>query len=43
MKRKKPDLLVVLAVIIGMGMLATELTYGGAFASDEGARIVSQR
>ena len=31
MKRKKPDLIVVLAVLIGFGVLATEVTYGQIF------------
>lgn len=26
--RKKPDIIVMLAVLIGMGVLVTELTYG---------------
>jgi len=32
MRRKKPDLIVVLAVLIGLGMLVTEVTYGEVFA-----------
>lgn len=32
MRRKKPDLLVVLAALIGFGVLLTEMTYGAAFA-----------
>ena len=32
MRRKKPDLMVVLAVLIGMGVLATEITYGEVFS-----------
>jgi hypothetical protein len=31
MRRKKPDLLVVLAVLIGLGVLVTEVTYGQIF------------
>lgn len=26
--RKKPDIIVMLAILIGMGVLVTELTYG---------------
>jgi hypothetical protein len=32
MKRKKPDLIVVLAVMIGLGVLVTEMTYGQVFS-----------
>lgn len=32
MRRKKPDLLMVLAVLIGFGVLATEATYGQIFS-----------
>ena len=31
MIRKKPDLMVVLAVLIGFGVLVTEVTYGVIF------------
>lgn len=31
MRRKKPDLMVVLAVLIGFGVLVTEVTYGHVF------------
>lgn len=27
--RKKPDIIVMLAVLIGLGVLVTEITYGG--------------
>ena len=30
--RKKPDIIVMLAVLIGMGVLVTELTYGNTEA-----------
>jgi hypothetical protein len=32
MRRKKPDLIVVLAVLIGFGVLVTEVTYGEIFS-----------
>lgn len=32
MRRKKPDLIVVLAVLIGFGVLVTEVTYGDIFS-----------
>ena len=32
MRRKKPDLIMVLAVLIGFGVLVTEVTYGKAFS-----------
>lgn len=31
MKRKKPDLILVLAMFIGMGVLLTEISYGQVF------------
>jgi hypothetical protein len=33
MRRKKPDLMVVLAVMIGLGVLVTEVTYGNVLSS----------
>lgn len=33
MRKKKPDLMVVLAVLIGLGVLVTEITYGQTFSS----------
>lgn len=36
MRRKKPDLMVVLAVLIGMGVLVTEITYGEVFSPKVG-------
>ncbi len=35
MRRKKPDLMVVLAVLIGLGVLVTEVTYGNVFPPQE--------
>jgi hypothetical protein len=35
MRRKKPDLMVVLAVLIGMGVLVTEITYGQVFSQQQ--------
>lgn len=32
MRRKKPDLIVVLAVLIGLGVVVTEVTYGQIFS-----------
>ena len=33
MKRRKPDLIMVLTVAIGFGVLVTEVTYGKVFSS----------
>jgi hypothetical protein len=32
MRRRKPDLIVVLAVLIGLGVLVTEITHGQTFS-----------
>ena len=43
MRRKKPDLMVVLAVLIGFGVLVTEVTYGQVFTpSVEKVTMVSR-
>lgn len=43
MRRKKPDLMVVLAVLIGFGVLVTEVTYGQIFSpSAERTTVVSR-
>ena len=43
MRRKKPDLMVVLAVLIGFGVLVTEVTYGQVFSPQaEKATMVSR-
>ena len=42
MRRKKPDLLVVLAALIGFGMLVTEVTYGQIFSPQAEKTIVSR-
>lgn len=34
MRRKRPDMIMVLAVLIGLGVLATEVTYGQSFAPE---------
>lgn len=39
--RKKPDIIVMLAVLIGMGVLVTELTYG-SMSKDTPAQMQSQ-
>lgn len=39
--RKKPDIIVMLAVLIGMGVLVTELTYGSM--SDQTTAQVESR
>ncbi len=36
--KKKPDLLVLLAMVIGMGVLVTELAYGTMSGDDRDAR-----
>jgi hypothetical protein len=42
MRRKKPDLIMALAVLIGLGVLVTELTHGQAFASQTKGSSVSR-
>ncbi len=42
MRRKKPDILMVLAVVIGLGVLVTEVTYGQVF-SPEGQKTTVSR
>jgi hypothetical protein len=42
MRRKKPDLMVVLAVLIGLGVVVTEITYGQTFSS-QSARTSQSR
>ncbi|MCW8918426.1 MAG: hypothetical protein OQL08_06385 [Gammaproteobacteria bacterium] len=42
MRRKKPDLIVVLVVLIGLGVLVTEITHGQAFASQTRGSSVSR-
>ena len=43
MRRKKPDLIVVLAVLIGFGVLFTEVTYGQIFSPQaERTTVVSR-
>jgi hypothetical protein len=43
MRRKKPDLMVVLAVLIGLGVLVTEITYGQTFSSSPTGRTAQSR
>jgi hypothetical protein len=42
MRRKKPDLMLVLAVLIGLGVLVTEVTYGSVFSPQVGSATVSR-
>lgn len=37
--KKKPDLLVLLAVVIGMGVLVTELAYGMMSADNRSTQV----
>lgn len=41
MRRRKPDLIMVLAVMIGLGVLVTEVTYGSVFSPAVEKTIVS--
>lgn len=41
MKRRKPDLMVVLALLVGMGVLATSIAQG--MISDDRPRIEARR
>ncbi len=43
MRRKKPDLMVVLAVLIGFGVLVTEVTYGQIFSPQADKTTVVSR
>jgi hypothetical protein len=43
MRRKKPDLMVVLAVLIGFGVLVTEVTYGQIFTPQAAKTTVVSR
>jgi len=36
-KKKRPDLIVVLAVLLGIGIIVTELSYGSVFPNAEAA------
>lgn len=42
MRRKKPDLMVVLAVLIGLGVLVTEVTYGEVFSPSAQSTTMSR-
>ena len=42
MRRKKPDLMVVLAVMIGLGVLVTEVTYGQVFSPQAQSTVTSR-
>ncbi len=35
--RKRPDMLVVLAILLGIGVVITELSYGSVFSSKQAA------
>ncbi|MEN8169774.1 MAG: hypothetical protein ABFS08_06080 [Pseudomonadota bacterium] len=42
MRKRKPDLMVVLAVLIGLGVMVTEVTYGKAFSPEVNRTTVSR-
>jgi hypothetical protein len=42
MRKRKPDLMVVLAVLIGLGVLVTEVTYGQTFSPEVNRTTVSR-
>ena len=37
MKKKRPDLIVVLAILLGVGVVVTELSYGSVFPNAQAA------
>lgn len=41
--RRKPDIIVMLAVLIGMGVLVTELTYGSMEDNNRPVQMQSSR
>lgn len=42
MRKRKPDLMVVLAALIGFGVLVTEMAHGEIFGSNE-SKVEAQR
>ncbi|MDH3355203.1 MAG: hypothetical protein OEL79_08330 [Chromatiales bacterium] len=45
MKKRRPDLIVVLAILLGIGIVVTEISYGSVFANapDRTATTLSQK